>query len=172
MSRTFSLEQIEIAAPCPADWDQMAGDDRVRHCSHCEMNVYNLSEMSRDEAQALVAEHEGRMCVQLYERADGTVITADCPRGVAAAARRVIRKSLAVVALALVMLVAGTWALGRNRSSGPDNAATGSSAIVRFNPIQYLLELLHPTPPAPARLVKGEMACPTVPSKNPTLSGS
>jgi len=28
-----SLSNLRIASPCPADWNKMAGDERVRHCS-------------------------------------------------------------------------------------------------------------------------------------------
>jgi hypothetical protein len=75
------LENLRIATPCTADWDEMRGDDRVRFCGQCEKNVYNLSAMSRAEAEALVAGREGRMCVRLYQRHDGTVLTSDCPVG-------------------------------------------------------------------------------------------
>ena len=44
------LDDIQIATPCSASWDDMRGDDRVRHCGDCRMNVYNLSEMTRAEA--------------------------------------------------------------------------------------------------------------------------
>jgi hypothetical protein len=37
----------------------MEGDERVRHCSECELNVYNLAEMTEDEALALFSEREG-----------------------------------------------------------------------------------------------------------------
>ena len=37
--------------------------------------------MTREEAHQLIAQHEGGVCVRLYRRADGTVITADCPVG-------------------------------------------------------------------------------------------
>ena len=76
------LEQIRIATPCSADWDDMVGDERVRFCGKCEKNVYNLSAMTRQAGEALVREKEGRLCVRLYQRQDGTVITADCPVGV------------------------------------------------------------------------------------------
>ena len=76
------LEDIRIAAPCSADWDDMAGDERVRFCGKCEKNVYNLSAMTREEGEALVRQKEGRLCVRLYQRRDGTVITSDCPVGV------------------------------------------------------------------------------------------
>lgn len=75
------LNNIKVASPCPADWNEMYGDDRKRFCGDCKLNVYNLSGMSRDEAEALVMNAEGRLCVRFYRRADGSVITADCPVG-------------------------------------------------------------------------------------------
>ncbi len=76
------LESLRIAAPCTADWDQMAGDERVRFCGKCEKNVYNLSAMTRSEAETLVREKESKLCLRLYQRQDGTVLTSDCPVGV------------------------------------------------------------------------------------------
>src|SRR5258706_11446069 len=49
------LDNIRVASPCTAPWDNMVGDDRVRHCARCDKNVYNLSGMTRDEAEMLVA---------------------------------------------------------------------------------------------------------------------
>ena len=54
------LDNLRIAAPCSASWDRMLGDDRVRHCGDCNKNVYNLSGMTRDEAEALIAGEERR----------------------------------------------------------------------------------------------------------------
>jgi len=82
------LENVAIAAPCKASWDAMVGDDCVRFCGQCEKNVYNLSAMPRDEAEALLAAREGKMCVRLYKREDGTVMTSDCPVGVKRRRRR------------------------------------------------------------------------------------
>lgn len=75
------LENLRIASPCQEDWDEMTGDDRVRFCGGCEKNVYNLSAMTRAEAEALVGGQDGKLCVRLYQRPDGTVLTADCPVG-------------------------------------------------------------------------------------------
>ncbi|MFO0972362.1 MAG: hypothetical protein U1A27_02835 [Phycisphaerae bacterium] len=77
----LSLDVIEIASPCAADWRQMRGDDRVRHCDECGLNVFNLSALPRADAERLVFETEGRLCVRFYRRRDGTVLTRDCPRG-------------------------------------------------------------------------------------------
>src|SRR5262249_51172384 len=57
------LEEIRIATPCSADWDDMQGDERVRFCGKCEKNVYNLSMMTREAGEALGREKEGGAAV-------------------------------------------------------------------------------------------------------------
>jgi hypothetical protein len=82
------LNNLKIAAPCKAPWDQMRGDDRVRFCDSCSKNVYNLSHLTANEAVALIEKAEGHLCMRLYRRGDGTVLTGDCPVGLRAALRR------------------------------------------------------------------------------------
>jgi hypothetical protein len=76
------LPNIRVATPCTADWNQMTGDERIRHCGSCNKNVYNLSNMTRDEAEALIVAKEGRLCVRYYQRKDGTILLKDCAVGV------------------------------------------------------------------------------------------
>ncbi|RYG74349.1 hypothetical protein EON80_02550 [bacterium] len=80
-SGLIPLEAIRIASPCKAEWSKMVGDDKVRFCGSCAKNVYNLAAMSRNEAEQLVTDKQGDLCVQLFARTDGTVITSDCPIG-------------------------------------------------------------------------------------------
>lgn len=75
------LDRIGVATPCRADWNAMTGDDKARFCQTCHKNVYNVALMSSDEAVALIQEKEGNLCVRLSRRADGTLITNDCPVG-------------------------------------------------------------------------------------------
>ena len=96
------LDNIRIAAPCDADWSKMTGDDRARHCGDCKKTVFNLSDMTRPEAEALIIEKQGKLCVRYYQRKDGTILTKDCPVGVA---RR--RKRKLVAAGAIAMLAGG-----------------------------------------------------------------
>lgn len=90
------LDQVKIASPCNADWNQMQGDDKSRYCGKCEKNVYNLSAMTKEDAELLILEKEGNLCVRLYRRTDGTVLTEDCPVGV----RRKRLRLFGVVAIA------------------------------------------------------------------------
>jgi hypothetical protein len=100
---TSPLDHLRIAAPCSADWDQMFSfeDKRVRFCSQCNLNVYNLSDMSRQEAEALITKTEGRLCVRFYRRADGSILTQNCPVGLRAIKRRVSWAAQVVFGMAL-----------------------------------------------------------------------
>jgi hypothetical protein len=99
------LENLRIASPCNADWAAMPSlpnDDRVRYCMRCEQNVYDLSALSRAEAETLIAAKQGRLCVGYYQRADGTILTRDCTVGARQA--RVARRFRVVVTGAVVAL--------------------------------------------------------------------
>jgi len=100
---TSPLDHLKIAAPCPADWNQMFSfeDERVRFCSQCNLNVYNLSNMSRQEAEALITKTEGRLCVRFYRKADGSVLTQNCPVGLKALKRRVAWVSQVILGMVL-----------------------------------------------------------------------
>ncbi len=120
MSSSPLLDRLTVASPCPASWDAMAGDDRTRFCGECRLNVYNLSAMTRPEAEALLRAKEGRLCVRFYQRRDGTVLTQDCPRGLAAVGRGTVRLAakLAAAAVLLLSLALLAPARQRNRSTG------------------------------------------------------
>jgi hypothetical protein len=83
----------------------MTGDERVRLCRLCDLRVYNISQMTRNEAESLIANSEGRICARLFRRVDGTIITRDCPVGLRAIRRRLAKTAGAVFA-AIVTLCA------------------------------------------------------------------
>ncbi len=91
IKQNFDINKLRVASPCSASWATMAGNDRKRFCNLCELNVYNFSEMTSEEVRQLVAESDGRICGRLYRRADGTVLTKDCPVGLRAYQKRVAR---------------------------------------------------------------------------------
>jgi hypothetical protein len=107
---TSPLDNIRIASPCSADWNQMYGNDRKRFCGDCRLNVYNLSDMTRDEAESFLMASEGRVCVRFFRRADGTVLTRNCPVGWRAVKQRVSRAAMAVFSV-VVGFVCGLFAL-------------------------------------------------------------
>lgn len=89
--------KLSVASPCKRDWSKMTGDDKVRFCGDCRMNVYNLSVLSQPELEQMVKEKDGKVCVRFFTRPDGTVLTRDCPVGLTRK-RRTYAVSLAAVA--------------------------------------------------------------------------
>jgi hypothetical protein len=134
------LENIRIATPCNADWDDMAGDERSRFCGKCEKNVYNLSAMTREEAEIFVAGRKD-MCLRLYKRADGTVITSDCPVGVAKQKLRARVWSAVSGAVASLALLVGL--AGRARADVSVNDGTPTAKKVQPpTPVQILYPMM------------------------------
>lgn len=101
---TNPLDNIKIASPCSQDWSAMIGNERNRHCGDCRLNVYNLSGMTRIEAENFLINAEGRVCVRFFKRADGTVLTKDCPVGWRAIKRRVSKMATAFASLVFAFL--------------------------------------------------------------------
>ncbi|RYG74347.1 hypothetical protein EON80_02540 [bacterium] len=171
------LESIHIASPCHADWDKMSGDDKSRFCGSCAKHVYNLSAMTNAEAQRLIQEKEGHLCVQMHRREDGTVITADCPVGISPVRRSAgVFRALMATAMAAVL---GLFGVRGAQSAPTQKAATHQGRRVRGRMVvrqpkptatpmsPELIKLLQtetgrmevPRPkPAPASVKRGEMS--------------
>lgn len=121
------LDHVRIAAPCKVDWEQMIGSDRARFCAQCNLNVYNLSSMTKTEAEALIAQTEGRLCVRFYRRRDGSILTKNCPVGL-----RAIRRRLSYLAKATSAAVLSFFAgvgVYRTASAPPPPPIMGMIAI-------------------------------------------
>ena len=141
--RLAVLDNIRIATPCPASWDRMVGDDRVRHCGDCNKNVYNLSEMTRDEAETLIVAKRGDLCARYCnQRADGTIITSDCAVGVS---RRRKRRLIAAGAAALLAGGAVT-ARELTREHEPVRMLAGAISVTT--------DVTQPTTAMPGQVVK------------------
>ncbi len=114
------LDNVRVGTPCHESWDGMVGDERVRFCGGCMKNVYNLSAMSKREAEELIAAKEGDLCVRLYRRKDGTIISGDCPVGV----RRQRVTKIAAAALAF-----GGAGLAMALAPTPDTGAAHTERV-------------------------------------------
>jgi hypothetical protein len=74
---TITLEQIGVPHPCPIDESDIEGSGSVRFCPHCRQNVYDLSAMTRAEAERLVCQKAGNLCVLFGQTSDGQIVTLD-----------------------------------------------------------------------------------------------
>lgn len=147
---TNPLNNLKIASPCSQDWNQMIGTERKRYCGECKLNVYNLSGMARAEAENLIVDSEGRLCVRFYKRADGTVLTKDCPVGWRALKRRVSRISTAVASL--VFGVAGGLGLNQFFSAIEEPVVMGRIPVYKNPPVEIVpamgeIEIVEPNYP-------------------------
>ena len=145
------LASVQVASPCSAEWSDMVGDDRVRFCGSCAKNVYNLSAMLAEDAERLLVERAGKdLCVRFFQRADGTMMTSDCPVGVT----RKRRKKVAMAVAGAGAMAFGAFASLREsaRQGGYIPAPTGEVAAT------------GPPPAAPeVPTAMGTVAPPTAP---------
>jgi len=140
------LDNIRIASPCSADWNAMNGDERKRFCGDCKLHVYNLSGMTRYDAENLLRLSEGRLCVRYFKRPDGTILTKDCPVGWAKVEQRV--KFITAAAFSLIVSLLGTFFVVSSFRREPEVMGSISYAT--------------PTPtPVPLMGVMGKVAMPT-----------
>jgi hypothetical protein len=144
-----NLDLIQIASPCPAPWDSMVGDERARFCAQCKLHVYNLREMSHEDALSFIQHREGRTCVQFFRREDGKVLTRDCPVGVRALKQRFVRAVSAIAAL-FVAVVSATMFGEIFQRKWPIGMRT---------PFEAFSYWIDPTP----RWITGVVTCPVVP---------
>ena len=121
------LDDLRVASPCTASWASMAGSERVRYCDSCGLHVYNLSAMSREEAEALIIQKEGRLCVRFFRRNDGTLMTRDCPIGL-----RALRWPLRI----LLGLAATIFVIGFGFASHFGSARSRTTSIKEHEPFR------------------------------------
>ena len=171
------LDAVKIASPCSESWDgmnqpsqpderssygghdgpwggrsegptdAMKGDDKSRFCGKCEKNVYNLSAMTREEAELVMLEREGELCVRLYRRKDGTVLTQDCPVGVQRKRLRLVGALAIGGGLAATLAGFGAYRTLHSTAALPDDTPVAMGAIPPMDPPSTPSQVA-PEPPA------------------------
>jgi hypothetical protein len=152
MTSVELLANVRVASPCPARWADMTGDDRARFCAECQKHVYNLSEMSAEDASSLIRDKEGMLCVRFYQRADGTVLTADCPVGAWAFMRRVKRWIAVGVGVLVPALAAPLWF----HSPGPKSPSRSRIYQTWDATLLAIKNWVNPPPPVPPPVAPGK----------------
>jgi hypothetical protein len=154
----IDLDEIRVASPCHARWEDMCGDERARFCGSCQKNVYNLSAMTRAQIETLIREKEGKFCGRFYQRPDGRMITADCPTGRRRRRDRLARWGGAL--FATVTLIFGIRTTVRAQEKNKPNTPKGDPT-----------RLMGEVSVAPARM--GDIALPqsAVTNREPMIMG-
>jgi hypothetical protein len=96
-------------------------DEAVRFCGECRKNVYNVAQMKSEDASLLLQQAQaagGSACMQLYRRADGTVITDDCPVGLRRVRDFWRKVKSAAAAIALVAATLPAFAQDKDGDAG------------------------------------------------------
>jgi hypothetical protein len=155
------LSNLKVASPCSQDWNAMIGDDRKRYCGECKLNVFNLSGMSQTEAENLIMNAEGRLCVRFYKRADGSVITEDCPVGWARVKQRT-RTYITAVA-SLIFTFFGALGLVAAFKKTTEERLMGAIPMPTRTP-----KATPKTTPEEPHVLMGDIAMPESPTPKPT----
>jgi hypothetical protein len=69
----------------------MIGNDQVRFCEHCSLDVHNLSAMTQTQAERLVARSKGRLCIRYHHDPAGRPATLPVGQKLHRISRRVSR---------------------------------------------------------------------------------
>jgi ankyrin repeat protein len=67
MSKKRLIDSIEVKSPCSENWDEMRGNEKVRFCAHCALEVNNISALTRKQAMRLVRQSNGKLCVRYIQ---------------------------------------------------------------------------------------------------------
>jgi hypothetical protein len=142
--------RLKVASPCKESWEKMAGDERVRFCRACHKKVFNLTNLTEREVGELLGSRRELPCVRFFQRADGTVMTADCPVG----RRRRWQNRMAGAAAAILFIV-GTVRFAGSNPSPAVYPAWFEKILAWFRPAPPQvetwvgeIELIRPTPPS------------------------
>lgn len=93
------LDQLKVVTPCSSSWEQMTGNRQKRFCSECNKNVFDFSQMTRNQVEAVVSAHKGQLCGRILRDASGSLVTLEPTPLATISSRRVSPALSAAVAV-------------------------------------------------------------------------
>jgi hypothetical protein len=100
----MKLDDSHIPVPCTKAWDELKGNGVARSCDTCNKDVHDLSQLTRAQADELLASNSD-LCVRYATRKDGTLVLADSlVRGRASKARSLVLAAALVAGTAYVTM--------------------------------------------------------------------
>lgn len=162
------LDDVVIAAPCPISWDNMTGDDRVRHCSGCDKHVYNIADMTDAEASDFFTKNGSVECVRIFRRTDGKIMTDNCPKGL-----RIIRNRIknglkfgAGIAAAIFTFIPGFSPSANAQQASGETKQQDTKGDVYIPPVEAKGQMVKTPRKSPQIMMGGE--CSSTGSPNTT----
>jgi hypothetical protein len=187
------LNQIHVPEPCGQDWEAMDGDAQKRLCAGCGCHVHDLSAMTATDAQSVLDNAVGRLCVRYETRPDGTPLTLD---DAPTPERRVFwtRRLATAASWALALAVTGLGLTTVRTEAAPQKTAHAKSKphaklkphavpVVPQRPHRFLGRVVprHPNngqgqptvaaPSPPPTVIMGMGAPPPLPPPPTTMTG-
>lgn len=138
------LDRVCIAMPCSVNWDEMKGDNKVRLCGGCNKNVYNLSAMSKIEAEEILS-GPTLPCIQIMRKDEGSIVTQE--------KSNIIRlffsygKTSVSAVLSLIATLAPQWASASDEKNKPTMLRGKPAVVTPLN--RGPKEIKQPTPALP-----------------------
>lgn len=125
-----TLERARVVSSCTESWDEMAGNDEVRFCSHCSKHVHNFAKLTRRQAEDLVTRSQGSICARIERRADASIVTREAAFSVRTARLRASRWTGAAFA-ALIGLLGGSSVHAQDAKDKPESCPNGSKMVFK-----------------------------------------
>lgn len=101
------IQSYFVASPCSVSWSDMTGDEAVRYCGECKLNIHNLSSLSDDQVVALIDRKRSgeRICTYFYRDQSGAIVTDNCPKRL-----KIFRRKLQICAASMLLALCWLWA--------------------------------------------------------------
>ena len=109
--RSTTMLKITIENPCTESWEDMSGNERIRHCAQCDRNVFNIASLDAQEAVDLIRQTEGSICARVFRRPDGTVVTGSCTKTQSGTNEPSVTRSAQFSISSLLLVILGAAAL-------------------------------------------------------------
>ncbi len=71
------FDAVKVSSACSSSWDAMSGTSEKKFCSECNKHVYDFSQLSRREADAIMEASRGNLCARITRTEDGRILSKD-----------------------------------------------------------------------------------------------
>lgn len=128
----LALSKVKIASPCKVPLSEMEDQGNCFHCKSCDLNVYQFSKLTNSEIADLLNENNEKLCVGIFRREDGTIITKDCPLGLRDVGF-IYRRSGLIKAIAFVLIIMMAMIYNKARNNSFDDSQVFGGMEGRFD---------------------------------------